>query len=97
MYVEHPKPYKPAGWQALVVDDTVRKLTVPTDARYAKITVRDEPIRYRDDGTNPSSTVGMLVKAGEKIILTSREQLEAFRAIRDGLTSGNLEILYYKI
>ncbi len=97
MYVEHPKPYKPAGFQALVVDDTARALTVPSGARYAKIMVRDHAIRYRDDGTNPTGSVGMLAKVDTMIELTSREQLAGFKAIRDTSSSGNLEILYYKI
>jgi hypothetical protein len=97
MYIEHKKPHLPAGFQALTVGNTAVGLTVPTDARYAILRVITEDIRYRDDGTNPTGTVGMLAKVDEFIELTSRQQLAAFKAIRDGGSNGGLEILYYKI
>ena len=95
--VEHIKPPIPAGYQQLAVTSAaVVALTIPTGSRYAVIKVVTNSIRYRDDGTNPQTTSGMPMDANDMIELTSREQLSAFKAIAQA-TSGELEILYYKL
>jgi hypothetical protein len=38
-------------------------LTVPTGARGALIVVETANVRWRDDGTNPTSAIGMLLVA----------------------------------
>ncbi len=96
MYVKHQTPPKPAGWATVELDGAAAGLTVPSGARYAKIMVRDNNIRYRDDGIDPTDTVGFLVEADEELELTSAEQLAAFKAIKTNGTA-NLEILFYKI
>lgn len=53
--------YTPLGFQQIspVASGTV--LTVPSQARIAQICVENNEIRYRDDGTAPTTTVGMPV------------------------------------
>lgn len=43
---------------------TATALTVPSGAKLAEICVATADVRYRDDGTDPTSTVGMPVSAG---------------------------------
>lgn len=38
--------------------------SVPTGATLASLSVEGEPVRYRDDGTNPTASVGLLLPAG---------------------------------
>src|SRR6266852_2716499 len=50
-----------AGFQTITVSSTAIGLTVPRGALFAVAVVETASIRYRDDGTDPTSTVGMLV------------------------------------
>ena len=52
-------------------------------------------IRYRYDGTAPTSTVGSLWEVGEEKVISGAAYLEAFRAIRTGGTSGTLVLHCY--
>lgn len=57
----------PLGYQQLDNLSTANSLTVPTGARIAIIQAEAHPIRYRDDGIAPTSTLGMLLETGESI------------------------------
>lgn len=100
MLIDYSKPHKPAGWEAITLytgtEGTAKGLTIPTDARYAKIKVVDNAIRFRDDGTDPTSAVGYSISANGEIELISYEQMEGFKAVSQD-TAGGLEILYYKV
>ena len=85
----------PAGYQQLTVSSTAVALTVPTGASRAKISVVSNPIRYRDDGTDPTSSVGFNVPTNTIFELYSRESLLAFKAIATG-SNATLDIIYYK-
>lgn len=87
---------KPAGYQQLTVSTTAVGLTVPSGAGRAVIVVEAQPIRYRDDGTAPTASVGMLCAAALRFDIESRESLLAFRAIRQGGVDAVLSISYYK-
>lgn len=57
---------QPCGYQQL---DTAALasavgLTVPQDARLAIVQAEGEAVRWRDDGTDPTGTVGMLLADG---------------------------------
>jgi hypothetical protein len=99
MYIEHPKPYLPAGFEKLTVGTSATgyTLTIPSGARHAVAKVRTQPIRWRDDGVAPTSTTGMYAAADEDITLTSRESLAGFRAIAATATTGYIELSYYKL
>lgn len=53
----------PLGYQQLS-GSGVMALTVPNGATYALITIEANDVRWRDDTTNPSATVGMPLMAG---------------------------------
>lgn len=54
------------------------------NTRNAFAQVQDNPIRYRFDGTDPTTTVGIEAPVGSIIQLTSKDQMVKFRAIATG-------------
>jgi len=65
--VQCAAPYQgtPVGYQQLTSFSAATKLTVPAGATYALINVEGiagtDSVRWRDDGTAPTTSVGMLV------------------------------------
>jgi hypothetical protein len=51
-------------------------------AEFALITVETDSIRYRTDGTNPDSTTGHLLVAGDALQLDNFDDIRRFKAIR---------------
>ena len=87
----------PAGFEQLAITDAATALaSIPEKANKAVISIEDKTIRYRDDGNNPTATVGVKVFTGGTIILNSRESLEQFRAIRVGTSDSELNVAYYE-
>lgn len=64
-------------------------------AEKALITVTTAKIRWLDDGTDPTSTLGHEAYPGDVITLDNRNRIEKFRAIRTGATSAILEVSYH--
>jgi hypothetical protein len=88
-----PNSDTPLGYQRLAALGTAQSLTVPTGALWAIIRVEAEDVRWRDDGTAPSSTIGMPLAAGETMVY--RAALAAIQFIQQ--TSGAiLNVVYYK-
>lgn len=55
----------PVGtYQQMAVTVAANLASVPAGATYAVISVEGNAIRYRDDGTDPTATVGMPVAVG---------------------------------
>jgi hypothetical protein len=52
------------GYQQITSLSAAASLTVPTGATMALITPETEGVRWRDDGTDPTSSVGMPIAAG---------------------------------
>lgn len=76
---------------------TATKLDPVGGARQATIAVcilETADIRYRVNGSSPTSSVGMLVKSGSSFTITGHDQLLAFSAIRTG-SSATLSCTYY--
>lgn len=60
-----------------------------------EISVFTAPIRWTDDGTDPTSVLGnVLIPTGPPVILDNRGRIENFKAIRQGTTDGVLEVSY---
>ena len=86
---EHP--LVPKGFEQITTIATASSLTVPSGALYAMIQA-DTPIRYRDDGANPTSLVGIRLPADGTIFYTG--SLSALRII--GVAVGaTVNISYY--
>lgn len=85
--------YAALGYQQITDLSAATALTVPTGATTAVITAEAQAVRYRDDGTNPSATVGMPVAVG--VALTYTGPLSKIKFFEQ--TSGaKLNVLYYK-
>lgn len=92
---------KPAGFEQVTVSSSVVSLDPPNDASKALLGVEANSLRYRDDGTDPTATVGFLLKTQGNnpppfVTLESKEAIKQFRAIRDGSSDATLNVLYYK-
>lgn len=54
----------PNGYEQLTSLSSATGLTPPAGARFALIQCETANVRFRDDGTAPTTTVGMLLVAG---------------------------------
>lgn len=52
------------GYQQITSTATAVGLTVPSGANFAMIVCEAQALRWRDDGTDPSTTVGMPLAVG---------------------------------
>lgn len=80
------------GYQQITSLSAAAAMTVPSGATVALIQAETKDIRWRDDGTNPTSSVGMILPAGTSVFFTG--SLSAFRAIETA-ASAKLNISYY--
>jgi hypothetical protein len=83
----------PLGYQQITSLSSATGLTVPTGATYAVITPEIQAIRWRDDGTNPTLSVGYPLVAGTQ--LTYSGSLLAIKLIQQA-PSATLDVSYYK-
>lgn len=81
------------GFQALTVSNTAVGFTVPSGTEYAIASLEANNIRYRDDGTAPTSSVGLLITA-TSIFGVCQNSLDSIRFIRE-TADGLLNIEYY--
>lgn len=83
----------PMGYQQITSLTAAASLTVPADARIAVIQAEAGTLRYRDDATAPTATVGMVVGATGSVSYTGN--LAAVQLI--AATAGAIaNISYYK-
>jgi hypothetical protein len=81
------------GYQQLTSLGVAAALTVPSGARLAVIVAEDQAVRWRDDGADPTASVGMPLAVG--VQFTYPGNLSAFRVIEQ--TAGaTLNVSYYK-
>ena len=79
----------------LTVSTTVVNLgTARGSYNRAFITVESNPIRFTVDGTLPTSSVGILLGAGDTLELESREEVFEFQAIRSSGVDSILSITF---
>ena len=86
--------YAVATSEQLTISTSVISLTVPKLAKMAVITVEDEPIRYRDDGTAVTASVGTLIKADGSVVVCGKA-MDTIGFIRDGGTDATINVNYY--
>lgn len=84
---------RPLGYQQITDVSSAVGLTLPTTGtEVAVIHVESQPVRWRDDGTNPTSSVGMYLAAGETLIYDGN--LLSIKFIETA-ASAKLNISYY--
>jgi len=80
------------GYQQITALSSAAALTVPDEARIALIQAESKSVRWRDDGTNPTASVGMVLDAGAAMLYDG--SLSAIRFIETA-ASAKLNISYY--
>jgi len=80
------------GYQALAVSSAAVSLTVPSRSRIAYLYVETNDIRWRDDGTNPTASVGTPLTSGTDLIFDG--DLSKIRFIRQS-ADATVHITYY--
>ena len=97
-------PLSTVAYESITVAATAIGLTTANvrgygTNRYAAekvvITVESAQLRWRDDGTDPTSSEGHLANVGTVLTLDNRDRIEKFRAIRTGSTSATLRVSYF--
>lgn len=87
----------PMGYQQLTISTTATALTVPTNAMAALVVVRTNSIRWRDDGTAPTDSVGMPYGASslpQTFVLYGAASLANWRGIRIS-ADAEVNVSYY--
>lgn len=82
------------GYEQITSLSTAAGFTPPAGSLYAVIQAENDDIRWRDDGTNPTSSVGMLLTEGSILHYTAH-LLGSLKAIEIN-GSGILNVSYYK-
>jgi len=84
---------KAVGYQQLTSVPTTTALTVPAGTRMALIQAEAQNVRWRDDGTASTATVGMRLFAGETLRYDAG-QIAALQFIQETGTAI-LNVSYY--
>ncbi len=83
-------PLTPKGFQQITSTSAVA-LTVPAGARYAMFNVGTAAVTFRDDGTDPTTGIGMIMAVGTNYWYTGK--LSAVKVIC--AATGVLNVSYY--
>lgn len=83
----------PVGYQQIVGLVAATALTVPTGAQYALIVCTAQNVRWVDDGSTPTATLGMLLKTTDPA-LWYVGKLSRLKFIQAAATA-TLDVLYY--
>ena len=82
----------PLGYQQITGLSSVKSLTPPPNTRVALIQAISQDVRWRDDGTDPSATVGMVLPATRDMLYTG--DLANIRFI-EVTASAQINVSYY--
>lgn len=84
---------EPLGYEQITDLSSADGLTPPVGTRLVVLVCEAQAIRYRDDGTDPSATVGMPLAVGVEKIYTGD-----FSAIKffEQVAGAKLNISYYR-
>lgn len=93
---EAKTPTSYAAFETVTVSTVSKELTAATydNQRFALITVESNAVRFRLDGTDPTSSVGHVLEAGDILTLDSLEQIQAVRFIRRDGADATLSVSY---
>ena len=81
---------------ATAIGLTASKLTATPKAKTVFITAESGVMRYRYDGTDPTSTVGHILRPNSTMTIEGSINLSQLKFIRTGTTSGKLQVTYAK-
>ena len=72
----------------------VSPATVGNSFVRAHVTATGGAMRYRYDGTSPTSSVGHMLSHGDSIDMDGTVNISNFKAIRSGANNGTLHVTY---
>ncbi len=88
-------------YESITVDNTsggvgftVGKLTTTPRPKRVYISVETAQVRYRYDGTAPIATEGHILNPMDILTISGIHNMNNFKAIRTGATSGVLKVTY---
>lgn len=83
-------------YESVTVATVAVSLTSGTydNANRAELSLEGGQIRVRKDNTEPTTSEGHIVNAGDVITLDSRADIASFKAIRTGSVDGTLKATY---
>lgn len=84
--------HNPLGIQQVTGLSAVKGISPPKGSRFALITSESQAVRWRDDGTDPTTTVGMRLPAGTYLEYTGN--LGRIRFIEETATA-KLNVAFY--
>jgi hypothetical protein len=99
--------FQPYDFESVTVADTAKALTASKyqdganidsnskrGATRVVITVETAQLRYRYDGTDPTSAEGHILNINDVLVLVGPDAISRFRGIRTGGTSAVLKCTY---
>lgn len=88
---------KVAGFQQLTVSTAALALTIPTGTLFIVLILDPtNGLRYRDDGTDPTATVGMPI-AGGGVAYVDAPSISKLKLIRSGASDAIVNATYYGV
>lgn len=88
-----PYPATPLGYQQITSLAAAAPLTIPGTATFALVQVEGADVRWRDDGTAPTSAIGMLLTSSVPVVFSG--DLSVLQFIQ-AQASSKLNVSYYK-
>ncbi len=89
------KASKPLGYQQITSLAAAAPLTVPAGTSYILFKPNAQAVRFRDDGVNPTASIGYPVAAGSEYVYTGASP-GALRFI-ETTAGATLDVLYYGV
>tara|TARA_R100000808_G_scaffold3870_1_gene13203 strand:- start:2344 stop:2661 length:318 start_codon:yes stop_codon:yes gene_type:complete len=84
------------GHDTVTVSTSAVGPTIPAENTTAcQIRVNDQSIRWRADGTDPTSSEGFTSTSGDIFILTKETEIDQFKAIRKGGTDSEIDCIFF--
>lgn len=84
---------EPLGYEQITDVSSATGLTVPAGSTHALIQPVTQNVRWRDDGTNPTASVGMQIAAGNDMWYSG--DLDAIKFFEE-TASAELNVSYYR-
>jgi hypothetical protein len=89
----HTSPLKALGYQQITSLSSSTALTVPAGTQVVIMKPAAQAVRFRDDGTAPTGSIGYPIAVGTEYIYTAGSPA-AIRVI-ESAASATLDVLYY--
>lgn len=85
--------YRALGYEQITNVSAAVGLTIPAGCSLILVTPQTQAVRWRDDGTNPTSTVGYPLAAGTELQYAAG-QMSSLKFIEQA-ASSTLNVCYY--